>query len=629
MKLKVRRRSTKGNEMLTSPKDDVSSGDVGYTSNRPVDFQECSLPLHKPGRNVKFSRKHNGLNCTSPTSSDDEADEPILFRSFIKNAMIQSPGDSDDYTPNVSFTDVDSDNCSYAQSDNENYMSESNVSEYDGTDDETEDEQSTQRIAIKRKTNEKRVVAGDTRKVLVNDELKVESEVASSKEINEQFTAFRLTYLIVHLAIMLADGLQGTHLYVLYEGYGYSVATLYSLGFLTGAFTSPFIGPLVDKMGRKKAAMLYCFLEMIINQIEQYPLFIGLIFSRVVGGITTNLLFSVFESWLLTEHRRRNFAEEKLETIMRDSVIGSNLAAIVSGFLAHGLAEKYGSVGPFMGAVACTGFAFLLVSTAWSENYGCASEETTTLRSHMVGAYRTITEDSKISRIGLIQGLTEGSLQTFVFLWSPALRAFSVHAASNVSGLDKNGEPAYGLLFGAFMFCGVIGGLVEPLVHKGFSCLTSCKKEQVGVNGEKDHSDVSCLCAFCYILSACLLLIPCVVDQDSSYAFSISLGAFLLYEFLVGVYMPCEGVIRSIYMPNDSICSLMTMLRVIVNVAVCLGVISTNYVPFKTAFAALSLMMLVAASLQLSLIPLEKWQQMLPMFYSKKLSKVQLQKKSL
>jgi len=427
---------------------------------------------------------------------------------------------------------------------------------------------------------------------------------------------------------MLADGLQGTHLYVLYEGYGYSVATLYSLGFLTGAFTSPFIGPLVDKMGRKKAAMLYCFLEMVINQIEQYPLFIGLIFSRVVGGITTNLLFSVFESWLLTEHRRRNFAEEKLETIMRDSVIGSNLAAIVSGFLAHGLAEKYGSVGPFMGAVACTGFAFLLVSTAWSENYGCASEETTTLRSHMVGAYRTITEDSKISRIGLIQGLTEGSLQTFVFLWSPALRAFSVHAASNVSGLDKNGEPAYGLLFGAFMFCGVIGGLVEPLVHKGFSCLTACKKEQVDVNGGKDHSDVSCLCAFCYILSACLLFIPCVVDQDSSYAFSISLGAFLLYEFLVGVYMPCEGVIRSIYMPNDSICSLMTMLRVIVNVAVCLGVISTNYIPFKTAFAALSLMMIVAASLQLSLIPLEKWHQMLPMFYSKKLSKFQLQQKS-
>ena len=88
MKLKARRRSTKGNEMLTSPKDDMSSGDVGYTSNRPVDFQEYSLPLHKPGRNVKISCTHKEVNCTSPTSRDDEADEPILFRSFIKTGII-------------------------------------------------------------------------------------------------------------------------------------------------------------------------------------------------------------------------------------------------------------------------------------------------------------------------------------------------------------------------------------------------------------------------------------------------------------------------------------------------------------------------------------------------------------
>ena len=43
--------------------------------------------------------------------------------------------------------------------------------------------------------------------------------------------------------------------------------------------------------------------------------------------------------------------------------------------------------------------------------------------------------------------------------------------------------------------------------------------------------------------------------------------------------------------------------RVIVNVAVALGVMSTNYVPFTSAFAALSVMMVVAAILQISLVP--------------------------
>jgi hypothetical protein len=47
---------------------------------------------------------------------------------------------------------------------------------------------------------------------------------------------------------------------------------------------------------------------------------------------------------------------------------------------------------------------------------------------------------------------------------------------------------------------------------------------------------------------------------------------------MIGLYMPCEGVIRTIYMPNDSICSLMTMLRVIINVIVAAGVFSTNFV---------------------------------------------------
>jgi hypothetical protein len=76
-----------------------------------------------------------------------------------------------------------------------------------------------------------------------------------------------------------------------------------------------------------------------------------------------------------------------------------------------------------------------------------------------------------------------------------------------------------------------------------------------------------------------------------------------MYELMVGLYMPCEGVIRAVYMPNSSMCSIMTMLRVIVNVAVALGVISTNYISVNGAFYTLSVMMASAALLQISLIP--------------------------
>eukprot|EP00586_Coscinodiscus_wailesii_P000414 CAMPEP_0172487674 /NCGR_PEP_ID=MMETSP1066-20121228/16845_1 /TAXON_ID=671091 /ORGANISM="Coscinodiscus wailesii, Strain CCMP2513" /LENGTH=823 /DNA_ID=CAMNT_0013254429 /DNA_START=199 /DNA_END=2670 /DNA_ORIENTATION=+ len=515
------------------------------------------------------------------------------------------------------------------------------------------------------------------------------------QNIDESFMAFRIHYLIVHIAIMLADGLQGTHLYILYEGYGYTVASLYCLGFVSGAFTSPFIGPLVDKIGRRNSAVAYCVLEIGINMLEQYDIFAGLIMSRVVGGVTTNLLFTVFESWLVTEHRRRGFSEEKLETVLRDSVVASNFSAIASGCLAHILASKFGAKGPFEGAVACTFVALVLVATRWEENYGSDVPGVKSIRSYMSNAFTTIVSDSKICRIGIIQGLTEGALQTFVFLWSPTLHYFAnklktSSAVDTVLGLDADGEPAYGLIFGAFMACGAFGGMMEPTIRRMFvnfiyrnnsandvSEISSSSPEQLpekednknvvinhpstlienevtsniadsnshsvstssdmtfeddslsssrlpGVPEETDsHSyaeseddddkpvAVELLASLCFFTCAGLLATPVLVNEDSDYAFTASLVAFLIYEAIVGLYMPCEGVLRSIYMPNDSICSLMTMLRVIVNVAVALGVISTNYIPFSTAFAACSLSLIVAATLQLTLVNKSEWTQLM------------------
>ncbi|MFN9980253.1 MAG: hypothetical protein ACK53Y_10080, partial [bacterium] len=98
----------------------------------------------------------------------------------------------------------------------------------------------------------------------------------------------------------------------------------------------------------------------------------------------------------------------------------------MSGCIAHVLATAFGAVGPFKGAVVSTLVALLLVTLRWEENYG--SNDTEQLKSvarYMREAFFTITSDSKILRIGLIQGLTDGTLQTFIFLWSPALSYFS------------------------------------------------------------------------------------------------------------------------------------------------------------------------------------------------------------
>ena len=99
-------------------------------------------------------------------------------------------------------------------------------------------------------------------------------------------------------------------MYTLYLSYNVNISALFLTGFLSGAIFAPFLGSLVDKFGRKRSCIVYCILEIIINWLEHYSSFEILLLGRVLGGISTNLLFSAFESWMATEHRKRGFPEE-------------------------------------------------------------------------------------------------------------------------------------------------------------------------------------------------------------------------------------------------------------------------------------------------------------------------------
>lgn len=443
------------------------------------------------------------------------------------------------------------------------------------------------------------------------------------------------------------------------------MASLYALGFITGAVTTPITGPLIDRFGRKRSAMLYCALEMGINLLEQYPFLSGLLVSRMVGGITTNLLSSVFETWLDTEFRNRlraprcdvdttasiaddettstfetsnisskayddedDITKNQYELIMRDSVIVSNLASIASGYLAHILAERYGSIGPFQGAVSCTGIALIVISLLWTENYGVSSSstdneeeeeeemsgddtdsyketETKSVMDYMKEAIKIFHSDPKILCLGVIQGLSAGSLQIFIFLWSPTLQIFSSgnNEFGNSTGgtniddsitiksyfswaIDGTGQPAYGLIFGAFMAAGVSGGLCSPFVLRVVRLLFSNRDAPAiqAMNLETEGIEIrpvelEFLIGINYIIAAALMLVPSLLSTSSPESFSIALAAFLIYEFFVGVTMPCEGVIRSIYLPSDGRATMMMVPRMVVNLAVSLGVLLTRYVP--------------------------------------------------
>lgn len=143
---------------------------------------------------------------------------------------------------------------------------------------------------------------------------------------NTSFHLFQLQYLSVYFTVMLADWLQGTNMYTLYSSYGVNIGALFLTGFLSSAVFGTFLGIYVDSWGRKFGCIIFCVLEVIvfafillsysislltfvnltqivINLVEHIPSMPLLLLGRVLGGLSTSLLFSAFESWMVSEHR--------------------------------------------------------------------------------------------------------------------------------------------------------------------------------------------------------------------------------------------------------------------------------------------------------------------------------------
>ena len=92
--------------------------------------------------------------------------------------------------------------------------------------------------------------------------------------------------------------------------------------------------------------MLFCLLEIAINAMEHVPSMPILLLGRVLGGISTSLLFSAFESWMVAEHRRRGFPEAWLAKTFGLSSAGNGAVAVVAGLLAQVAADVKGTSVP-------------------------------------------------------------------------------------------------------------------------------------------------------------------------------------------------------------------------------------------------------------------------------------------
>jgi len=228
------------------------------------------------------------------------------------------------------------------------------------------------------------------------------------------------------------------------------VAALFMTGFLSGAISASFTGKLADRHGRKLACLCFCVLYS-LSCLSLLTDGIAILFlGRVLGGISTTLMYSVFESWMVTEFNKIFPGEpgSTLSGIFSLMTTLNTVVAIFAGVVAEWATDMTGTEkAPFMTAVACLMLAFWAIWNTWGENYGENAEEKLSildieakqsapksvlrlfiegkkLCSHSVKMLQVADQflDKRLSALGITSCFFEGSMYIFIFFKFPALK---------------------------------------------------------------------------------------------------------------------------------------------------------------------------------------------------------------
>ncbi|PQQ01540.1 molybdate-anion transporter [Prunus yedoensis var. nudiflora] len=360
--------------------------------------------------------------------------------------------------------------------------------------------------------------------------------------------------------------LQGPYVYYLYSQYGFSkgdIGQLFIAGFGSSMLFGTVVGSLADKQGRKRACITYCITYILSCFTKHFPDYKVLLLGRILGGIATSLLFSAFESWLVAEHNKRGFEQQWLSlTFSKAIFLGNGLIAIVAGLLGNLLVDTlgFGPVAPF-DAAAC----FLAIGMALYWHHGFR------------GAAVAIASDEKIALLGAIQSLFEGSMYTFVFLWTPALS-------------PNDEEIPHGFIFATFMLASMLG--------------SSFASRLMAASSPKVESYMQIV----FVVSAASLLLPIMttlfVAPSNVKGGSMSLSGytqligFCIFEACVGIFWPSIMKMRSQYIPEEARSTIMNFFRIPLNIFVCVVLYNVDAFPITIMFGMCSIFLSVAAVLQ-------------------------------
>nr|CAD7265414.1 unnamed protein product [Timema shepardi] len=362
---------------------------------------------------------------------------------------------------------------------------------------------------------------------------------------NAGFRKLQRQFFTVYFLATFSDWLQGPYVYKLYSHYGYTdkqIAVLYVIGFGSSVAFGTAVGSLADRIGRKKLCIAYSFLYSICCLTKTTPSYGILVLGRVLGGISTSILFSTFEAWYVHQHiEKYNFPPQWINNTFAEATFFNGILAIAAGIISNLMAEwvGFGPVSPFVFAVPCLAVSGLLTAYSWEENDIKQPQKLgyTTLK-----ALKIIfsASNSSLILLGVIQSLLESVMYIFIFLWTPILEPMS---------------PPLGIVFSCFMVCIMIGSSM-------YSFLLSRRVRP-------EHMLTLSMSLAFLALTVCAI----ATSSPSKPITHACFVAFLSFEISIGIYYPAIGYLRSRVIPEEYRASITSWFRVPMNLLTCVSLL--------------------------------------------------------
>ncbi|KAI0395249.1 DUF791-domain-containing protein [Xylariaceae sp. FL0594] len=367
--------------------------------------------------------------------------------------------------------------------------------------------------------------------------------------------------------VVAADWLQGPYFFsLLRDEYGLDnglVLSLYLTDLVSTALSACLIGALADKYGRKLFCMLYCLayaLSCLFTVVPAVPL---LFLGRVLGGVSTSILFTVFDSWMVTNFHAMKLAEQGCDLTRTYAATGvvNSFVAILSGMLGEGLVRATGTrKSPCLISVVILWLALQQIWSRWAENFGVeAGLKSPPSSSTQSRSTWSILRQPYIIVLGLITTMFEGSMKLFVSGWIPTLSS----AHKSTSGNQQFHSAAvsdlpYRTIFSSFKAASMAGTLGYNLImHRRilkYSGLLIC---------------VFLVANLCFIKLAA----GSSTTADSETA---AFWLFCLLEACAGMYGPCVGYLKAHLVTDRARTSVYSLMRLPLDVLVIVSLLTTK-----------------------------------------------------